>query len=215
MIRAISLFLLAALFSGSVYARNGDTYYEVTITNITKSQIFAPTLVATHRHNFKAFSAGEPAVPELATLAESGNPGPLKALLDSIPNKVLDTNHSDGVLLPGESVTVRVKGNPRYDRVTVVAMMVTTNDAFAGLNSASLPRHSSTHQIPAYDAGSELNDELCANIPGPPCGDMDDSGDTGEGFIYIGNGIQGVGDVDPADYDWNNPVATVTVRVAR
>lgn len=215
MIKTVSLFMILSLFSANAFARHNGTDYEVTITNVTKAQIFAPTLVATHRSGIQIFNVGKPALPELATLAESGNPGPLQDLLDGLNRSVSDTNNSGGVLMPGESVTVQITAGSRYDRLSLVAMLVTTNDTFAGLNSVELPRYSSSFMIPAYDAGSELNDESCENIPGPPCGDMDDSGNTGEGFIYIGNGIQGIGDVDPAEYDWNNPVASVQIRRMR
>jgi hypothetical protein len=45
--------------------------------------------------------------------------------------------------------------------------------------------------------------------------DMDDSGAAGEGYVYIGNGIHGNGDLDSAASDWNNPVAWVQVRRVR
>ena len=211
--RAVPILMLASLLSASAFAGGGDKEYAVTITNITKAQIFAPTLVATHRENFHVFAPGEPALAELATQAEAGNPGPLQAYLDGMHHMVRDTNNSGEVLMPGESVTVMISGNSGYNHVSLTAMLVTTNDTFAGLNSVELPKSSGSYLIPAYDAGSEDNDELCDNIPGPPCGDMDDSGTaTVDGVIYISSGIQGVGDVDAEDYDWRNPVALVEIR---
>jgi len=215
MIRTLTLSLLGLLLSVTAFADDGNRHYEVTITNITQAQIFAPVAVATHKSHFSVFTPGEEALPELATLAESGNPGPLLGLLDGMPGYVLDTNHSGGMLFPGDSVTVMITGNNHYDRLSFAGMLVSSNDAFAGLNSMELPKHMSTTMVPAYDAGSELNDEDCANIPGPPCGDGDDSGEAGEGFVYIGNGISGNGDVDSMVYDWNNPVASVVVRRVR
>ena len=102
-----------------------------------------------------------------------------------------------------------------FDSLSFAPMMVSTNDAFDGLNSMELPKETSSAMVPAYDAGSALNDEDCANIPGPPCGDTDDSGEAGEGYVYIGNGISGNGDVDSLVYDWNNPVARVVVHRVR
>jgi hypothetical protein len=66
--------------------------------------------------------------------------------------------------------------------------------------------------VPAYDAGTELNDELCENIPGPLCGGGAVSAESGEGFVHIANGIHGIGDLAPELYDWRNPVAKVTIR---
>ena len=211
MIRMTSVLMLSVMLSSAAFA-GGDRDYEVTITNITKNQIFAPVLMATHKSQISLFTPGMPALPELATLAESGNPGPLQALLDGLPNLVLDTNHTGGMLFPGDSITLEISGSSHYNRLSFAGMLVSTNDAFAGLNSMELPKRSASFVVPAYDAGSELNDELCTHVPGPPCGDMTDSGDAGEGFVYIGNGIRGNGDIDPAEFDWNNPVARVQVR---
>lgn len=212
MIRMISLFLAGLLFSLSAYAQPGQRGYEVTITNLTKAQIFAPALLATHSSSINMFEPGDPALPELATLAESGNTAPLEALLQTLPGLVLDTNTSGGMLMPGESVTVKINASRGFNRLSLATMLVSTNDAFAGLNSLVLPSHMSTTMIPAYDAGSEVNDEDCANIPGPPCGDADDSGVSEGGTVYISNGIHGIADLDPAEWDWRNPVARVHIQ---
>ena len=215
MIRKLSLLSLGLLLSATAWADDSERNYEVTITNITGAQIFAPVALATHKSEISMFTPGEEALPELATLAESGNPGPLLSLLDGLPALVMDTNTNGAMLHPGESVTIEISGSNQYDRVSFAAMLVSSNDAFAGLNSMELPKRMSSAMVPAYDAGSELNDENCDNIPGPPCGDMDDSGEAGEGFVYIGNGISGNVDVDSLTYDWNNPVAHVVVKRVR
>lgn len=65
----------------------------------------------------------------------------------------------------------------------------------------------------AYDAGSEDNSEDCAYIPGPPCGNGDVRDTVGaEGYVYIHSGIHGIGDLEPAEFDWGNPVATVKIE---
>ena len=67
-----------------------------------------------------------------------------------------------------------------------------------------------------YDAGSEMNDELCVNIPGPRCGgDGEFKALSGEGYVHISPGIQGIGDLSSAVYDWRNPVAVVTIQRIR
>ncbi|MCH6583458.1 MAG: hypothetical protein E2O37_00035 [Proteobacteria bacterium] len=68
---------------------------------------------------------------------------------------------------------------------------------------------------PAYDAGSETNDESCANIPGPPDGCTGagvSPDDDGEGYVHIHAGIHGISDLIAADRDWRNPVARITIR---
>jgi len=59
--------------------------------------------------------------------------------------------------------------------------------------------------------------KIVKNIPGPACGDQDQSGTpTTIGAVYISNGVFGnVGgvdtDLDASVYDWRNPVADVSV----
>jgi hypothetical protein len=107
MMKSIALGLFGLTVSVSVLAMGPTRDYEVTITNITKGQTFTPSLVVTHKSDIRLFTTGEPALDELATLAEAGNTAPLQALLDSVPNLVADTNTSAGLLGPGESVVVR------------------------------------------------------------------------------------------------------------
>jgi len=135
--------------------------------------------------------------------------------------------NSGGPLLPGHSVTVMVSAENGARHVSVASMMLPTNDGFIGLNGVKAPKKgTATYFSPGYDAGTEENDELCANIPGPQCGGAGPSpilvpgtennpGD--EGYVHIHRGTQGIGDLsivepDSADiYDWRNPVARITI----
>ena len=107
-----------------------------------------------------------------------------------------------------------VSGNPgRFDRLSLVGMLVTTNDAFYGLSQHALPKHRGGATTgPAYDAGSEANTEMCAHIPGPPCGNAGVRMTNGaEGFVHVHAGIHGVADLIPAQHDWRNDVVRVEV----
>jgi hypothetical protein len=64
----------------------------------------------------------------------------------------------------------------------------------------------------AYDAGSEANTELCEHIPGPPCGNQARMLTGAEGFVHVHRGIHGVGDLNEAAMDWNNPVVKVVIE---
>lgn len=68
---------------------------------------------------------------------------------------------------------------------------------------------------PAYDAGTEADDELCAHIPGPPtvCGGegFNPSQEGDVNFLHIHAGIHGVGDLSAATFDWRNPVAKIVI----
>ena len=72
--------LASALLSVTAVA---DSYYEVTVTNITKGLTFTPALVATTRKGDRFFRAGYPASIELETIAESGMSGALAGSLDA------------------------------------------------------------------------------------------------------------------------------------
>ena len=98
--------------------------------------------------------------------------------------------------------------------VTALAMLIPTNDAFFALNAVELPQKGTdTYFSVAYDAGSELNDEQCAHIPGPAtvCSGEGVSVGQGEGFVHIHPGIHGIADLAADIYDWRNPVAQITV----
>ena len=217
-----TLLATSLLLAGAAVAKEGPPpgegfgkAYEVTITNLTKMQTFTPILAATHSADIAFFAPGEPAIEEIAIIAESGDVAPLDALLATVPDLVLDTAIHGALLGPGQSVTVTVDGHQLYDRLSLAAMLIPTNDTFVALNSVPLPTRSAMFTAYAWDAGSEENDELCASIPGPPCFGEPISEADGEGFVHIANGVHGIGDLPAAGYDWNGPVARVVVTRVR
>lgn len=225
------IFLALAAFSGvsavpvgSAFAH--DRTYEITITNITRGsaanagaagQILNGLVVATHNSHFRLFTLGAPVRDDLALLAEDALNASLVASLTADPN-VKDVQHIGIVnpptifpIAPGASVTLTITADGEHRFLSLAAMLVTTNDAFAALNGVLLPREKGEFFAVAYDAGSEVNDELCANIPGPPCGSTRRVGG-GEGYVSVHSGVHGIGDLVAADRDWRNPVAWITVR---
>lgn len=194
------------------YYRNRFNEYEVTITNLTYNQVFSPSLVVSHRSNIALFEEGQPASEGIALMAEAGDVSGIVASVEG-DNRVRGAGVTEGPLLPGQSTTITIPVNGG-GKVSVVSMLVNTNDAFYAVNSVNGPRPGRTRTVfpVAYDAGSEPNDELCANIPGPACGGEGASAIDGEGFIHIHRGLHGIGDLAASEYDWRNPVAKVTVR---
>ena len=196
--------------------------YEVTITNLTRGQQFTPILVATHKSGVKLFELGKPASSGLAILAEEGNTAPLAAALaaQAGTGQVVAGN---SLTNPGASVTLIVEGRAGFRFLSVAAMLIPTNDAFFALNGVPLPRGNDTLSLtaPAYDSGSERNDELCASIPGPMFTECGGSGGGGapagdeEGYVHIHAGMHGIGSFSAAARDWRNPVALITVRRLR
>lgn len=213
--RKTAFILTAAfLFSGTLFASESKTY-EVTITNLTKGQIFTPVLAATHRNSIAFFEPGTPASEELELLAENGATDPLNDLLMSVPDLVQDTSGT-GPIMPGATVTFMIEGSNRFNRLSFAAMLLPTNDSFVAVNSVTLPRNYRTVEAHAYDSGTEYNDELCDSIPGPPvafCQGANLPDDTdAEGYVHLSNGVHGIGDTIPMLHDWRGPVAKVSIR---
>ena len=89
-------------------------------------------------------------------------------------------------------------------------MLVNTNDTFLALRSTGVPRFSDTFFSPGIDAGTEANNEDCAFIPGPACPEGSgnaEASDGAEGYVFIQEGIHGIGDLVASEQDWRNPVA--------
>ncbi|RKZ97102.1 MAG: hypothetical protein DRQ43_03450 [Gammaproteobacteria bacterium] len=192
-----------------------ESVYRVTITNITNSINFTPILVSSHRKGVSIIELGSVASAEITAIAEGGDIGPLTTTLNK-NSKVIDVQNSAGLLGPGQSVEVEVSANNGAKHISLASMMLPTNDGFIALNSVKAPKHGSvTYYSPGYDAGKEINDEWCVNIPGPTCGGVGPSAEDGEGFVHINRGIQGIGDLSADVYDWRNPVAKITISRVR
>lgn len=185
--------------------------FHVKITNATQHQIISPPAVIAHSNEFMLFKVGDSPTEELAMLAEGGNNQPLLEMAKHAPH-VFAVEGGEGGIPPGETLTVEIKA-PWNSYFTVAGMLVSTNDGFMSVTTRSLWNSAMPTYAMAFDAGSEMNDESCDYVPGPPCGGMGFSDDTGEGFISIHPGIRGDNGV-PVAYDWRGPVAVVSVHRA-
>lgn len=201
--------VLVVVWSAPAVAQDMVT---VRITNISK-QIISPPLVATHTWKARIFIPGDPASTELSMLAEDGDPSALATLLGD-SDEVLDVAVADGPLLPGATMVFELERRGRFNRVSAVGMLVTTNDAFFGLDNYLVEQGAQNQRmsVPAWDAGTEFNNELCGFIPGPPCGSpLVRDTDGAEGFVYVHPGLHGGGDLSPADWNWQNPVVDIRI----
>jgi hypothetical protein len=214
------LVIAAALLALPAMANSPRTY-DITITNVTRGQIFSPPVVVVHSPDISLWTLGEPASDALAAAAEDADYAPLVEILEG--SELVDGYAvADGPLMPGASVTVTVTADPGPRGViSALGMLVTTNDAFFGFSQPELPvlvirggpKFVVGGDAVAYDAGSEANNELCEYIPGPPCGNpFVRATEDAEGFVHVHAGIHGIGDLAPAVWDWRNPVAVVTVH---
>lgn len=206
--------------------------YRVTLQNLTDGQALTPPLAATHAYGPNIFEVGESAIAELQAIAENGNNTPLRDLLLA-DSAVLDVAEgATGPLVPasnpgGTSFTdatdVIVTGDPTARFISMVAMLICTNDGFTGLNSFPLPLEGAKVILTSgYDAGTEMNTEDYTDLV-PPCQELFGvtSGKTGagesnpllaeNGVITYHAGIKGGADLTPDVSGWRNPVAKITI----
>ena len=111
---------------------------------------------------------------------------------------------------PGATSTFEFDAR-RGAHVSLVSMLVNTNDAFTGLDSVRLGNGTQVYEVGAYDAGTEVNNENSSHIPGP-VGNNPFVRDPEGGVIAHHEGILGVGDTDPAIIGWEGPVARITIE---
>jgi hypothetical protein len=187
--------------------------YEVKITNLTRGQIMSPVVVISHELiRDPLFVLGSPASNELTMVAEDAKTDDLIVALQGNEKVrgVQTLTGENGPIMPGETASIMVSGG---DYVSAVSMLVTTNDAFFALNGVPGPEDGSVIYLsPAYDAGSEANNEDGDFIPGPPFGNAEKREASGaEGYVHIHTGIHGIADLAPEIYDWNNPVAKIEI----
>ncbi len=84
--RGTALMCLVLLFViGASTPGFAQVTYEVTIQNLTQNQVITPPVVVSHSGAMSLFTVGQPVIPELATLAEEGNPGPCWACCPRCP----------------------------------------------------------------------------------------------------------------------------------
>jgi hypothetical protein len=135
----------------------------------------------------------------------------LEAALPHVGGVASVATGAGGPIPSGQTRTFMVETSGRYDRLSLVSMLVNTNDAFTGLDALHLSGRGSSHLTMAYDAGSERNNELKAYIPGPCCGNpfvRDPEG----ALIGPHGGITGAGELAPATYGWSGAAARITVE---
>jgi len=206
----------AALADSDQGRHDGGRRYAVTITNLTRGQVITPPVVIVHNEDFRLFTFGEPAIPELAALAEDGDTGLILELPSTVPS-VWRTAVAAGPILPGTSVTVEVAVRENFRYLSVAGMLASSNDAFFAVRGETVPAVGErVVEAEAYDAGSEENRESCEHIPGPPCGNPFIRNTAGaEGYVHVHAGIHGIGDLAPEEFDWRNPVAEVVIAPLR
>lgn len=210
---------------------------EVEITNLTRGSWFTPLLVTAHPASASLFSAGTPASANLQAMAEGGDISGLAADVAAV-NATSVENPAGGLLAPGASTTASLDtdGAPDNTRLSIVAMLLPSNDGFMGLNAVEIPQQPGVYvfNVNAYDAGTEANDEVIGSgAPGepgfpapPPVAAESGTGGTGvaatvEGYVHIHRNVLGDDDLSGGNSDmvntvhrWLNPVVRVVLTVS-
>ena len=218
--RTLSIFavVVALVVIGHPMSASAQDMYQVKITNLTPGQAFTPFLLATHSMDVNMFLPGTMASAELRAIAEGGDVSGMKMMLEGMMGMgVMSVMAGDSFTTPGVTTEFMISGMYGY-RVSLVSMLIPTNDTFVGANMMLPMEGGMMGYAYAYDAGTEMNDEMCSSIPNPPPGYAECAAPghgmaigMGEGGIVISNGINGHGDFMPMMRDWKNPVARITI----
>lgn len=227
---------LLALATASVLSINPAMAadLDVTVTNLTNGIYFTPLLIAVHDDATHLYQEGMAASSELQAMAEGGDISGLSTLMMSASANVVE-NPAAGMLAPGVSTTVNIMSDNNNDYLSIVGMLLPTNDGFVGADSVMIPQKkgSYTYYLNGYDAGTEANDEIIngggmpgvAGVPKDP-GGFGGGGATGVAMadsnmtvhIHRGNigdmdSTAGVSDLDSSVHRWLNPIAKLVITV--
>jgi Spondin_N len=197
----------------------GTKVWQVTIENLTPpgpgapgSQPLSPPLFVVHSAKVIVWRNGQIATHVVAAIAEDASNAPAVSAYTGFPGVETVFTGAGGPIPSGGSHTYTVRTRGEFDRVSLVTMLVNTNDGFTGLDSLRFRGREHTLNVIAYDSGSEKDNQLKGFIPGPCCGHpfvRDPEGAP----IHPHAGIKPhVGDLDPAIYGWTGPVAKITIR---
>lgn len=146
---------------------------QLSITNLTHANYMTPRLAIAHDATVDAFEVGTEASTALAWLAEAGVIDDAQSADSSGQNfeaalGPVDTDNGSntwhrfgGLLAPSATLSYSFDTMDK-PYLSLLTMLIPSNDAFAGLDSVAIPTEPGTYTyyLNAYDAGTELNDEL-------------------------------------------------------
>ena len=230
----LTLGLLSSLLLTATPAAHA-TDFNVEIVNLTNGIWYTPFLVAAHPEGTRLFATGQPASAGIQAMAEGGDLSLLMTDLQALgATMVADPN--GGPLPPAARTDADLNTDGTANvLLSVVAMLLPTNDAFAGLNAVTIPTAPGRYvfNVPAYDSGTEANDEIlngggAPGVPGMPAdpGGLAGTGATGAAMADANPNVHihrnalgdtdatgGTSDLDSRVHRWLNPVVRVIVTV--
>ncbi len=198
--------------------------FNVTVTNLTNAQPLSPIAVIAHQIGYTLFTVGSAATVGLEELAEGGDNSALLAEADA--NAMVVTSTSGGAPIGpagSETVSIDLLNSDRVGlRISVATMLVNTNDAFTSVNTAVDTMAIGdvlTFDTVAYDAGTEADTEMAADIPGPVGGGtgFDAARDDQADRVTMHSGIvsqdDGLATSDLTEqHRFDNPVARISIE---
>ncbi len=172
-----------------------------TFRNLSEFQPMTPPNVILHNGQDSAspirfFEVGAPATGEVIQIAENGVFGPLNEVAQGqitagtvgAAGIAFSDPANPGPLLPGGTSTLTLDSILPDQVLSVVSMVVCTNDGFSGVDS--IPIEEGTTTLTIYDAGSETN-VLTLDYWVPPCGTESNITDDEGGVITLHPGQSG------------------------
>tara|TARA_R110001592_G_scaffold363371_1_gene685421 strand:- start:13224 stop:13850 length:627 start_codon:yes stop_codon:yes gene_type:complete len=195
--------------------------FEISVSNLTAGQPLSPiTVFILDDTQANTFTVGMPATAALELMAEGGDNSGLLEAVDSLGEASGAAPVGPGGI---DSVELQVEADDDTAlSLTVLTMLVNTNDAFTGVNGADISDlavgSSRSFRTPGYDSGTEANSEATGTIPGPADGgegfnaardDVADQVTMHAGVVTAADGYSG--SVLGQQHRWDNPVTTVTV----
>ena len=189
---------------------------------------FGPTGRSADDTAFGRAEADSRAPDYIEALAENGDQAPTVAYLTG-RRSVTDVVDVGVPLAPAgssaggfsDSVTFDIEAR-HGDRLSLASMLICTNDGFVAANRVRLPAGgTATYYLYAWDAGTERNTEMSADIVDPCSGlgpvalDGDPNGNNNDGIethgrIRLHGRVHGEADLSAA-HDWSGPVAKLTI----
>ena len=206
----------------------------IELTNLTGGVYFTPLLLAAHAPENHLFQAGSQASANLQSMAEGGDISGLVADMQALGADIIQ-DPVGGLLAPGATAMSSFSTATGNSALSIVAMLLPTNDGFVGLDGMSLPlaAGSYTYYLNAYDAGTETNNEVVngGGMPGVLGIPADPGGNNGTGAtgvtttennnkVHVHGGVLGDtdstggnSDLDSRVHRWLNPVAKLKIII--
>jgi hypothetical protein len=226
--------LVAAVLTGLFSTVSLAQDLSISLTNLTHGNHFTPLLVAAHTTTQHMFELGEAASSSLQAMAEGGDIAFLSTDLQAVAADLV-ANPAAGLMSPGQTVQFDMSTQKENTTLSIVAMILPTNDGFVGIDSLSIPKKRGRYEyfLNGYDAGTEVNDEIingagapgAPGVPGDPlgAGGMNATGvaqSENNQAVHVHRGVLGdtdssggASDLDSRVHRWINPIARLIIEV--